>query len=619
MVRALFLGFAILQLQWCAAQLKDIEKVKKADFLLKKVDWDTTANAIILFDIGRFDGNTLWFTRNLRVKILNKAGLGWGNWVFNTPTKSNFKVTVYNLVGQEIEKESMPESSVFKEQVVNSFEVYKVFAPNVREGSIIDIQYSFLGLPSEWRFQERIPIVYNELTLEPSERVNYNKTHFGFVPIETISDVSWRAQNVPAFQEEPFLNSFTNYLTKFKIQVVSFGAGRFFFDLSSTWKKIIENLLLFDDFGGKLKSLTFLDEKAEELKALNAPLETKVARGFQYIKDHISWDGTKALFARESIKKSFEIDHSGNSAEINLALVYLLNKAGVTTYPMVLSTRDNGMLVEFSPSLTQLNYVIGYVDHEGTNMFLDATSTFSIPGILPDYCLNGRGLLVKKDNEQWFTLNTKFRAVKSQFINVSISDNRQVTAKINQDMMEYTFLDWMESLKQADENEELLKSELQKKHSNLSVLDYKIISKDPAKMVGKEMIHVDLSDAVASGQNEIFINPFVLFDFESNILKGETRRYPLDLTYPRESRTTLIMDIPSTLNVVKYPSSTRFSTPDDGANFMFLCEYSQSKITAKVILKLNKYVFVEEEYQELRQFFSEVIKAMGAPIQLASK
>ena len=78
---------------------------------------------------------------------------------------------------------------------------------------------------------------------------------------------------------------------------------------------------------------------------------------------------------------------------------------GITAYPIVLSTRDNGMLIQQSPTYNKLNYVIGYVRHEGIEMFLDATSENIGPGFLPVSCLNGQGLLVKRDNEQWLTLN----------------------------------------------------------------------------------------------------------------------------------------------------------------------------------------------------------------------
>ena len=113
-----------------------------ADLERKSYPIDTSAQAIILFDVGQFNGSTLMFTRNLRIKILKKGGQSWGNWVFNTPSTSEFKVTVYNLEFGKVVAEKASGKSIYNEQVVNEFHVSKVFAPNVKVGSVIDISYN---------------------------------------------------------------------------------------------------------------------------------------------------------------------------------------------------------------------------------------------------------------------------------------------------------------------------------------------------------------------------------------------------------------------------------------------------------------------------------------------
>jgi len=40
---------------------------------------DSSAEALILSDIGEFNGQTLKFSRHIRIKILKKSGLEWGN------------------------------------------------------------------------------------------------------------------------------------------------------------------------------------------------------------------------------------------------------------------------------------------------------------------------------------------------------------------------------------------------------------------------------------------------------------------------------------------------------------------------------------------------------------
>ena len=48
----------------------------------------------------------------------------------------------------------------------------------------------------------------------------------------------------------------------------------------------------------------------------------------------------------------------GNSSEINLMLIMLLKKLDIETTPVVMSTRDNGVLSPIVVSIDKLNYVI---------------------------------------------------------------------------------------------------------------------------------------------------------------------------------------------------------------------------------------------------------------------
>jgi hypothetical protein len=59
-------------------------KVDKSDLEMQYYELDSSASAVILCDYGRFNGNTLEFTRLLRIKILKKEGLSWADGIFPT-------------------------------------------------------------------------------------------------------------------------------------------------------------------------------------------------------------------------------------------------------------------------------------------------------------------------------------------------------------------------------------------------------------------------------------------------------------------------------------------------------------------------------------------------------
>lgn len=615
---AFTLTLLLLSLSTAICQTVSFGKVSLEELKMKSYDRDTTAEAVILSDIGEFNGQTLKFTRHLRVKILKKSGLEWGNWIFNMPSKGLFKVLVFNYINGQVVKEKAGDNSIYNEQVIDRFDVYKVFAPNVMVGSVIDIEYSHFGLPYEWWFQDRIPIVYSQLSVYENVRVTFSKTFFGFEPIQTISPNEWRATNMPAFKMEPFLSDYKNYITKFQFQLQSFGvAGWYNLDVSSSWKKVNSFLMDLSNFGGVVNGAAYLNDFAKATKDKNISTQEKIAESFNYIQANMKWNGVKTIFATDGIRNNFLSNHSGNSAEINLSLIALLNKIGIETYPIVLSTRENGVLLPYAPTLDKLNYVVGYVRHEGIEMFLDATSEHIAPGYVPVYCLNGPGLFVKRQNEQWLTLYRTYNDTKKQFVTINVEKDGTAKAKITQDVKDYGFVAWADHQKTNNHDKEILKNILKKEHPDIEILSYEVNKKDVKTASAKEVIEANISNQLVDAGDITIFNPFVMFEYSKNVFKSEDRRYPVDLICPKDLSSTILVQLPKEYAVKKLPESIKFSNPDGSASFTYLASSSGSGIQFKVTLKLTKTIFAEDEYKELRSFFSEVAKKINEPLELS--
>jgi hypothetical protein len=592
-------------------------KVSMADVKMNTYEPDTTAGAVILCDIGKFNSTTFDFTRHIRIKILKKSGLDFGNWTFNTPSKSDFKVFVFNLEGGEIIKEKALGNTIYSEDIVDNYKVYKVFAPGVRVGSIIDITYTFPGMPFEWRFQENIPIAYSSITLEPNQYVDFSKSFTGFEKIATISDFEWAAHNMPAFKPEPFLNDYSNYITKFDIQVRSISVpGRFYQAYSTTWRAVVENLIEHPRFGQVLSNTAFLNDFAKELKSKNLSVTDKTKEAYDYVQKNIKWSGSKSLFMSTQHREHFLEDHTGNSAEVNLMLYALLSKAGLTTYPVVLSTRENGRLVSFSPSLDKLNYVVVMVENGDSELILDATSTELPMGMVPAYCLNGYGLLVKKENEQWIELNKKNIYQKKQFVTIDLHDLSKPTAKITQDLSGYAYADWSEEYKENNADLDIQKNEIQKSYPDAKLSSYEIKQNDKAQAKVKEVIELDLSDQIIDTGEEVLFNPLSFLEYSKNPFKSESRKFPIDLTYPKEYTSTVILQLTEGYSPVNLPESIKMSSPDGGIVFTLLASYVNNALQYRVTLKLTKYHFVDDEYGDIRRLYGEISRIITTPVEL---
>jgi hypothetical protein len=601
-----------------AAQTKaTFGKVSLAELQMKSYDRDTTAAAVILSDVGSLNSFSFEFSRHIRVKILSKSGLDWGNWVFRTPSKSDFDVQVFNLVNGQVVKEKVEDGSIYKEEIVDGYDVYKVFAPHVTVGSVIDVSYKHLGIPYEWRFQERIPVVYSEISIPNSPYYSFSKTFYGFESIKAVSPDEWQATNMPAFKVEPHLNHFSNYLTKFEFQLETITyRGNIVFEISTTWRKVIERLQRLPRFGETLSGAAFLNDFAKETKQKNLTTEQKIDAAYQYIKQNIKWNGHKTIFCSSGLRNQFVNEHTGNSADINLLLVALLNRIDIEAYPVVLSTRENGLIVQHSPSINKLNYVVAFVRHGGLEVLLDAAWEEGIPGILPTFCLNGHGLLVKKDNEQWIPLNKTHKEIKRQYVEMDITPDKAATAKVTQEWKGYGYVNWSDSFRAHNRDTAIHRYDLETKNPDLDFLSYAIRKNDAGKLTSSEVIGVNCTSQVVDVGDGFILNPFILFDYTNNIFKSDSRKYPLDLQCPKEYVTTIIVKHPSGFVPRSLPESLKLSSPDGSATFTYFATAANGGLQFKAILNLNRYIYTETEYAELRQFFSEVARKVSTPVEM---
>ena len=115
--------------------------VSLADLQMLSYDKDTSAPAVILCDYGFYNSGNYEFTRTLRIKILKKEGYHFADQIFETKFKSKISGYTYNLENGQIVKEKLSNKSIFEERVFEDYTRMRVSMPNVRVGSVIDIEY----------------------------------------------------------------------------------------------------------------------------------------------------------------------------------------------------------------------------------------------------------------------------------------------------------------------------------------------------------------------------------------------------------------------------------------------------------------------------------------------
>lgn len=578
---------------------------------MKSCYLDTTASAVVLCDYGRFNATTFTFTRILRIKILKKDGYNWANRSFQSDFKSSLRGITTNLENGKIVQEKLLNTSIYSTRVINDYYVLSAAMPNVKVGSVIDYEFSFKGIPSEWRFQEDIPVIHSELILEDSPYVTFRKNFFGFEKLTYTSPNRWIAHDMCAFKPEPYMSSKENYITRLKFDILETTYGQ----LNSTWGIIDERLSQSNNFGMPITSTIFLNELSNSLESRYKNREDLLKAAYDTLRQKMNWNETSWLFSSEVNPAKIYKLGAGNSADINLLLYMLLKHLKFDASPVALSTRDNGIISEFFPSIRQLNYAIVTVKIGEKQYFLDATEKYLPFNLLPLRCLNVQGRLINKTKGMWLSLTSSKKNKDLTLDELVLDKDLSLKGTISYIRQDYSAFDFRKKYSRYNSEEEY-KDSCMESMPGLIIKDIKIDNLDSIYKPVSENQTVEIKNEVSGNNGHLYIVPALFEDLKQNPFKSDKRKFPIDFGIPIEKTLILDLTLPEGYTPESLPPPVTFKLQDNSAMFMYQVESINNMIKLTTKFSINKVLFMPDEYSTLKEFYNQVIKKQNEPIIL---
>lgn len=591
-------------------------KVDKEDLAMKVYPADSSASAVVLCNYGYFDSNRMQFVHQKRIKILKEEGKEQGSFSVPAGEKTSVKGQTVNLENGVPVITKLEKNGIFIERVTRNFYQARVAMPNVKVGSVIDVEFYFTGLPSFWSFQEDIPMKWSELILEESTYFSFRKNFTGYVNMAEASSDRWVAKEVPAFKSEPFVNNSKNYLSRMYIELSSIHIpGYLYEDYATNWTDVAKLLTKDDNFGGQLSQLNlFPNSLAKEIKVSSSTPEEKMEKAYNAIKK-IKWDNDESIWcSTNGLSYAFN-KKIGNCSDINMNLILLLRKLDLNANPVVLSTRDNGQIPPFSVSLQRLNYVVAHVSIGDKTYLLDATDENLSVGDLPERTINGKGLLVKNDAYEWVDLSPQKKSKIISILNLKITADAKLKGDWSKSYFDYSGLRFRNEYKKFNSQDEYLKAQ-ETKYTGLSIDNYNLSNLDSLKLPVKEELAITLKNRITKTNDQIFVQP-VLFDaYSENPLKAAERVYPVDFTTAIEKTFIFYLELPDGYTVEQLPKNIKMTLPQSIASLQMMSSLNENKVQILFKLLINKPVFYQAEYPDLKAFFDELVKKQGEMLVL---
>jgi hypothetical protein len=593
-------------------------KIDMADLEMKVYPLDTTAEAVILCDFGEFNPNTFDFNRLLRIKILKKGGEEILNeYSLSIDGDCIIKGCTYNLTDGQMVSSKLKSESIFKERVHDNWYRYRVAMPDVHAGSIVDIQYTFPFLPSEWRFQDVVPVRWSELRITDSPYVTFQKVFYGFQPLFINENGRWVGKNMPALRSEPYMNSITNYLTKVEIELSNVmvpGYSRFY---TSSWNAVNTYLLNHDGFGGAMGACLFLSDDVRSINERNLPDIEKMKAACDLIRQKVKWNDVVSLYTPGDLSMSYR-KGSGNSAEINLTLVQLLKKLGFEAFPVALSTRSNGILSPAFPTIDKLNYAIAGVRYNGKDYLFDATESYMPAGMLPFRVLNGRGRIINDKYSDWVNLQPSFEDKELTYCVMTVDGTGEIKGDVQYTDNDYRAYYFRQNYKKYNSQEEYVR-ELESDFPGLTINSIAIEDLDSLYKPVREKYNVSLTGYSDVIGDMISISPMLMNRMENNPFKLDLRKYPIDYGHNIKKRFSLKLTIPEGYEVTGIPKPGIMTLPDKSAKFTYQVALVGNTISVNTVFEIGKSIYIESEYLLLKEFYNQVIAKQAEVIMLKKK
>jgi hypothetical protein len=522
-------------------------------------------------------------------------------------------------------KEKLSKEYVFNEDVSENIQRLKFALPSVKAGSVIEYKYSlkspYYNYPQKIRFQRSIPVQYSHFRIAIPEYFQFNRETKGYETIKTTitpinmsfqlkgqilncsgEETSAEVFDLPALKGESFVWNYNDYMTGISFELKKIVITGFYYkDYAQTWNNVVEGLMDYENFGGKLKNKGLFKDELAAIQASGSDNEEKLRAILDLVRSKVKWNEHNTFYI-DNPAKALK-DGVGGSAEINSLLFNAIRNAGFETSVVLMSMRSKGRIPLTYPSRSNFNYFIVQVKSGEKMYYMDATRSYCDLNVIPVDCMVDNALSIYDNkNFSWVDLTKTGNNTSRASLLVFFNDDGILNGKksgIHTGENIFSFKQNYE--KEKDEKEYIRKIETD---NDISVADYKI---DEKRANLTETYNFTSNTIRTEGENIVTIHPLLFETMQKNPFKQEERKLPVEFNYPEDERINATYTIPKGYVLDEAPKSVRYTYGDDNSiEFSYMVQSTENHVQIAYRFKLATCIIPADHYAELRDFISKV-------------
>lgn len=633
------------------AQDFEYARITGSDIELKNTQLDSNANAMVIREFGttavQLDNATgktyIDFEYHVRIKIFNKEGFNHGNIVIplriyrdDEDEIKELKATTINIVNGQLVKTELDKKQVFNEKKNKYVSLTKFTMPNLMDGSIIEYSYRlhspYIFNFKTWEFQSDIPKLHSEYIANIPAIYNYNVSLRGAQKLTKqnaeikkeclmiagnkidCSKMTYIMKDVPALIEEDYMTAPSNFRSAIYYELsdyVMLNGGKK--SITKTWKDVDYELNSDKSFGTQMKRKDVFKELMPQILGKASDDLSKAKAIYNYIRKNIKMNGFIGIYSENNIKTALE-KHSGNTGDINLALIAALSAADLDAEAVILSTRANGVVNNLYPVISDFNYVVAKVNIGDKSYLLDATEPLLPFGLLPLHCINGNGRVINlKKPSYWYDLKASQKESTKYVLNAELTADGKLKGKLTTYSLGYAALKKRQRLVAANSVDEYVEK-LDEQMPGISILKHSIENVDSLDNTLVEDYEIEMKVFDNLNADQSYFNPFFINRITKNPFNLNERTYPVDMGAASEERITMIIKLPANISVIDKPKDMSMALTENGGKYLASTSMQDDSFVFNEMLQFNKPIYESEDYLSLKEFYSRIIQSQKTDI-----
>ena len=614
-------------------KLPSFGKVDKAELEMKECDFDPGVEALVLFNVGEiefsYSNNVGWVSESVyrvRIKILKAKAVERAQIKIRFYTKNKVQeisgVTgiSFNLdANGNIEESKLEDKSIYEKVIDKEYSEVSFALPNVKTGTVFEYRYKMLRksysyIPS-WNFQQSIPVKYSAYNITIPEYFQFTvlvtkRQEMEKAPSNAIKEGTWyMMHNIPGLKEEPYSSGTNDYLQRIEFQLSRIEAPSFYEDVRTTWPKIIDELMLDDEFGRELrKNIKGADDLHQQVISIQSVKE-RIRAVYNYVQSNMLWDEEYGIYTDKGVKDAWD-KKSGNITDINFILIRLLKDADIDAKPLLISTKDNGYVNPFFPFLKRFNAVMVYVKDGDDVYVMNAADKYNPFNLVPYDVINTNALVVDKGSNVLVVLSGKNKFYNNIFFTCSVEPDGKLTGQALMNSSGYA-----RNIRMQTINKKRLKEAFEDNGGINIKVDSITINNDKDEMEPLEQ-KVNFSGYLQTGGEYLFL-PYNLFmGMGKNPFIEENRVMDIDFSFPKSYVVTGTYYLPENFVIDVLPKNTKMIMPDTSIVLTRVMQKEGNIISFRFTLDVKVEGYTADSYPYVKEFFKKMYAILDERIVL---